>query len=110
MSSSLSENRPGSSIGVIGLGLMGTALAERLLDHGYRLLVWNRSPKKAEPLIARGAKWSANPFVKCPRIIISLYTTEVVEQVLKQMSDGLHAGRIILDTTTGDPAQTTALG
>ncbi len=34
-------------IGVVGLGLMGTALAGRLLEHDYRVVVWNRTRAKA---------------------------------------------------------------
>jgi len=97
-------------IGMIGLGLMGTALTERLLEHGYRVLVWNRTREKAAPLIARGAEWNDNPLAACDRVIISLYTSDVVEAVLEQMRDGLRAGQIVLDTTTGEPAQTAALG
>jgi 3-hydroxyisobutyrate dehydrogenase-like beta-hydroxyacid dehydrogenase len=48
-------------VGVIGLGLMGTALTERLLEHNYRVAVWNRTREKAAPLLARGAVWSDNP-------------------------------------------------
>lgn len=97
-------------IGVVGLGLMGTAITERLLEHGYRVVVWNRTRAKAEPLIARGAEWSDNPLIACDRVILSLYTSDVVESVLEQMRDGLRAGQIILDTTTGEPAQSAALG
>ncbi|HOX01280.1 MAG TPA: NAD(P)-dependent oxidoreductase [Candidatus Paceibacterota bacterium] len=97
-------------IGVVGLGLMGTALTERLLEHGYRVAVWNRSREKAAPLIGRGATWADNPLAQCERVIISLYTTEVVEAVLARFDDGLHAGQILLDTTTGEPEQTGALG
>lgn len=97
-------------IGVIGLGLMGTALTERLLEHGYRVVVWNRTRAKAAPLLAQGAEWSDNPLSSCDRVIISLYTTEVVEEVLGQMDSGLHADQILLDTTTGDPVRTAALG
>ena len=50
------ETRPDKEIvGVIGLGLMGTALTERLLEQGYRVAVWNRTRAKADPLLARGA-------------------------------------------------------
>lgn len=98
------------TIGVIGLGLMGTALTERLLEHGYHVLVWNRTRAKAGPLLARGAVWSDNPLADCERVIISLYTTDIVEQVLAQLDAGLQAGQIILDTTTGEPEQTAALG
>jgi 3-hydroxyisobutyrate dehydrogenase-like beta-hydroxyacid dehydrogenase len=98
------------SIGVIGLGLLGTALAERLIAGGYPTVVWNRSPSKADQLIAAGATWSDNPLLECEIVVICLYTTEVVEEVLGNMKAGLRSGQIIIDTTTGDPAQTSALG
>lgn len=97
-------------VGMIGLGLMGTALTERLLEHGSRVTVWNRTREKADSLLTRGAQWSDNPLAICDRVIISLYTTEVVEVVLAELDAGLHAGQIILDTTTGEPEQTAALG
>jgi 3-hydroxyisobutyrate dehydrogenase-like beta-hydroxyacid dehydrogenase len=102
--------RDNELIGLIGLGLMGTALTERLLEHGYRVAVWNRTAAKAEPIIAQGAEWCENPLVTCKRVIISLYTTDIVEQVLEQLEQGLHPGQVVVDTTTGDPAQTAALG
>lgn len=105
------ETRPDKEIvGVIGLGLMGTALTERLLEHGYCVAVWNRTRAKADPLLARGAHWRDNPLTSCDRVIISLYTTAVVQEVLAELEAGLHAGQILLDTTTGEPAQTAALG
>lgn len=99
-----------AKIGVVGLGLMGSAMAARLLEHGFEVVVWNRSREKAESLIAQGAQWSDNPFRDCDRVIISLYTTSVVEDVLDQLSDGLHSGLMVIDTTTGEPDQTAALG
>ena len=39
----------------LGLGRMGTAMAGRLLDAGFPLAVWNRTPAKADGLVARGA-------------------------------------------------------
>jgi 3-hydroxyisobutyrate dehydrogenase-like beta-hydroxyacid dehydrogenase len=99
-----------SKIGVIGLGLLGSALVERLLGAGFSVLVHNRTREKAAPLLEMGAQWSDNPFSDCDRVLISLYTTEVVEQVLAQMEGGLRPGQIIIDTTTGDPEQTAALG
>ena len=104
------ETRPDKEIvGVIGLGLMGTALTERLLEHSYHVAVWNRTRAKADPLLAQGAQWSDNPLTSCDRVIISLYTTEVVQAVLAELEAGLHAGQILLDTTTGEPEQTAAL-
>lgn len=42
-------------IGWIGLGRMGYPMAERLLNAGYDVRVWNRTRAKAEPLAAKGA-------------------------------------------------------
>lgn len=97
-------------IGVIGLGLLGTALAERLIGGGYRVQVWNRSREKAESLLAAGAEWSDNPLIDCNQVVICLYTTPIVEEVLDSLETGLHDGQILIDTTTGDPSQTAALG
>src|SRR5437867_1887341 len=95
-------------IGLIGLGLMGTALAERFLECGRNVVLWNRTRAKAEPLLARGAQWAENPFATCSRVILSLYTTEVVMEVLDRMETKFRPGQIILDTATGDPAKSTA--
>ncbi len=43
------------TIGWIGIGRMGYAMVERLLDAGYNVKVWNRTRSKAEPLVAKGA-------------------------------------------------------
>jgi len=97
-------------VGVIGLGLLGTALCERLLGGGYPVFVYNRTRDKAKPLIALGAEWSDNPLVECDRLVISLYTTDIVAEVLQQLESGLRAGQVFIDTTTGDPTETAALG
>lgn len=105
-------DRPGNvdkQVGVIGLGLMGTAIAERLLEHGYRVSVWNRSPEKAEPLRRLGAVWSDNPLASCRRVIVSLYSSDVVAEVIERMAPGLSAGQVIVDTTTGEPSDAVTL-
>lgn len=104
-------------IGVIGLGLMGTAITERLLEQGFHVFVWNRTKEKADSLFAFGAEWSNNPLADCDRVVISLYTSEVVESVVQQMLDDLQAnpsngalhGKILIDTTTGAPEQSAAM-
>ncbi len=98
----MADKRP--TIGVIGLGLMGSAMADRLLHHGYHVFVWNRSPEKADEFIARGAVWSDHPLRETDRIIISLYSSQVVSSIIQSMADDLHSGLILVDTTTGEPA------
>ncbi len=43
-------------IGWIGIGRMGTPMAERLLKAGHDVSIWNRTRAKAEPLAAKGGK------------------------------------------------------
>jgi 3-hydroxyisobutyrate dehydrogenase-like beta-hydroxyacid dehydrogenase len=116
-------NTPQKRIGVIGLGLMGTAMTKRLLEYGYEPIVWNRTREKADSLFELGAEWSDNPLAECDRVIISLYTSDVVESVLGQLLASLHNhhqvsldhqvspthGKILIDTTTGAPEQSVAL-
>lgn len=95
------------AVGIIGLGLMGTAMTERLLEHGWQVRVWNRSRNKAEPLIEMGAVWSDNPLAECARVIVSLFDSQAVHDVLESMRASLRPGQIIIDTTTGEPDQST---
>jgi 3-hydroxyisobutyrate dehydrogenase-like beta-hydroxyacid dehydrogenase len=47
-------------VGFIGLGNMGVGMAANLLKGGHRVTVYNRTPAKAEPLIAQGARLAAS--------------------------------------------------
>ena len=49
------------SIAFLGLGIMGSGMAKRLLGAGYPLTVYNRNAEKAKPLVAAGAKLAATP-------------------------------------------------
>jgi 3-hydroxyisobutyrate dehydrogenase len=48
-------------ISFLGLGLMGAAMARRLLDHGFELTVWNRNAGRAHALIEAGARLAKTP-------------------------------------------------
>jgi 3-hydroxyisobutyrate dehydrogenase-like beta-hydroxyacid dehydrogenase len=48
-------------IGFIGLGAMGAAIAQNLLESGHDLRVFNRNPARAEPLRAAGATVASSP-------------------------------------------------
>lgn len=94
---------------MVGLGLMGSAMATRLLKAGWRVHVWNRTPGKAQPLVARGATWTDQPLATSSRIVVSLYDSRAVAEVLDAMLPGARPGVTILDTTTGDPGDVEAL-
>ena len=103
------------TVGVIGTGLVGSAVAELLVQAGYHALVWNRTRAAAERLIPVGARAADTPSAvgaACRRVFVSVMTTAQVA-ALVEGEDGLLAGspqtRYILDTTTGDPDETMAL-
>lgn len=58
-SSTGDEKQP--SVGFLGLGIMGTAMARNLIMAGYDVTVWNRSTSKCDPLISEGAKRGESP-------------------------------------------------
>lgn len=103
------------NVGVLGTGLVGTALAELLLEAGYRVWVWNRTPAKTQPLCARGALPADTPAAvgtRCRRVFISVMTTRIVADLVEGPAGLLSPGFVtehILDTTTGDPDETSAL-
>src|ERR1041385_5366537 len=49
------------NISLLGTGIMGTPIAERILSSGEPLIVYNRTVEKAKPLMEQGAKWAASP-------------------------------------------------
>src|SRR5438270_40593 len=50
-----------AKVAFLGLGLMGTPMASRLLDAGNDVTVWNRTPERTQPLADRGASAAATP-------------------------------------------------
>ena len=64
------------SIGFLGLGKMGEVMAPLLLEAGYDLSVWNRSPEKADFLVDLGAKKVLTPAILASTtdIVISMLT------------------------------------
>ena len=50
-----------SKIAFLGLGMMGSRMAARLLEAGHELAVWNRTPARAAPLVELGATAASSP-------------------------------------------------
>jgi 3-hydroxyisobutyrate dehydrogenase-like beta-hydroxyacid dehydrogenase len=102
-------------LGLIGLGLVGSALAERFLAAGFAVLGFDIDAVRREELRARGgsvADSAADVARRSPRIVLSLPDSEIVRAVLEPLRPALaaRAGTIVVDTTTGDPEPTAALG
>jgi 3-hydroxyisobutyrate dehydrogenase-like beta-hydroxyacid dehydrogenase len=71
------------NVGFIGLGHMGSGMAVNLIKAGHRVTVYNRTPGKAEPLVARGAKAAASVAEACrgDAVMTMLANDEAVESV-----------------------------
>jgi 3-hydroxyisobutyrate dehydrogenase-like beta-hydroxyacid dehydrogenase len=72
-----------STLGWLGTGRMGTAMAVRLLDAGRPVNVWNRTPAKTGPLAARGARVvdSIAALAGCDVVFITVTSSADLEQV-----------------------------
>jgi 3-hydroxyisobutyrate dehydrogenase-like beta-hydroxyacid dehydrogenase len=101
---------PRPVVGLIGLGNMGTAFAERLLDAGYPLVVSNRTPEKAEALAARSAAVPASPAQLAEQadvILTSLADDEAFESVATAAIAAARPGSVLVDLSTVSPAAST---
>lgn len=97
---------PRPAVGLIGLGNMGSALAERLLGAGYPLTVHNRSPEKAADLLARGAApaETAGELAAAADIVVtSLSDDAALEAVAAEIVSQAGPGTVLVDTSTVSP-------
>jgi 3-hydroxyisobutyrate dehydrogenase-like beta-hydroxyacid dehydrogenase len=81
-------------VGLIGLGVMGAPLAERLLDAGHALTLYNRTREKAEPPLARGAAWADSPAAVAAEteVVLSIVSDPAAVEAITFSSDGILAG------------------
>ncbi len=99
----MSEN-----IGFIGLGSLGMPIAVNLLQAGYALTVYNRTPEKAEPLVAQGARQAVRPAdaVTAGGIVATLvWDDQALEDVVnsEDFLDCLGPGGIHVSMSTVSP-------
>jgi 3-hydroxyisobutyrate dehydrogenase-like beta-hydroxyacid dehydrogenase len=100
-------------IGIIGLGLVGSALAERLMAAGFDVSGYDINPARVEEFQAAGgasAPTALEAARGCPLVLLSLPTSEIGAAVIEQIEPGLAPGVTVVDTTTGEPEQMAAFG
>jgi 3-hydroxyisobutyrate dehydrogenase-like beta-hydroxyacid dehydrogenase len=105
-------NRRIRPIGLIGLGLMGNAIAERLLAARFTVLGWDIALAARNAFTKLGgqtATRATDVFTRCDRILLTLPDSRITHAVLREAAPILHYGHIIADTTTGDPHDTEEL-
>ena len=103
------------TIAVIGLGRMGSGMAQSIHKAGYALIVWNRSSAKTAPFAAAGAQVAATPreaAAAADVVLTSLLDDDSVISMM-QADDGILAGLpkagVHLSTTTISPKASSRL-
>lgn len=99
------------AIALLGTGLLGAAIGERLLRCGHRLTVWNRNPERCAPLLELGATAAGTPAAAvagADLVITVLSDGPVTAAVLEQAGAAL-AGRLVLQMATIAPGESQAL-
>ena len=102
-------------IGVCGIGRMGAALVERLLQQGYAVSVWNRTRAKAEALVAAGATVAATATDlarDCDIVISSMSDDAALESAYRGdrgLLAGARTGKLFIEMSTVRPETVVAL-
>ncbi len=93
--------KPG--LGFIGMGHMGSHMAQRLLDADYQLTVYDRTREKAKALGQRGARVAQTPkdlAANCQVVMACVTDDEAQHDVMfgpEGALAGIHAGSVIID-------------
>ena len=94
------------NIGIIGTGLMGSAIAERLLERGFTVYIYNRTKQRSDPLVRKGGIRVGNPSElgkKCNYVIISVTDGNAVKEILFGNNGLIYSNNnqlSIIDTST----------
>ena len=94
-------------MGLIGLGHMGTAIAERVLEAGFPLHVYNRTRVKAEAVAGRGASVAGSAAELAARVdvvLTSLSDDEALESVAQELLPAARPDTVLVDMSTVSPA------
>ncbi|MDL5204373.1 NAD(P)-dependent oxidoreductase [Streptomyces sp. ALI-76-A] len=98
------------TVGVLGTGIMGAAMARNLARAGHTVRAWNRTRAKAEPLTADGVTVTGTPAEAvrgADAVLTMLYDGPAVLDVMREAADALRPGTAWVQSTT---AGTEAIG
>ncbi|MFD4744377.1 NAD(P)-dependent oxidoreductase [Streptomyces rubiginosohelvolus] len=97
---------PRTPVTVVGLGSMGSALAEAFIGAGHPVTVWNRTPAKAAPIVAQGAVHarSADEAVAASGLVITCLTTYDDTLAVLGPAAATLDGRALVTLNSGSPA------
>jgi 3-hydroxyisobutyrate dehydrogenase/2-hydroxy-3-oxopropionate reductase len=96
-----------TAIAVVGLGAMGSRIAERLIGAGHELVVWNRTREKGERLAAHGAAIATSPADAAARVELAITMVRDAEALRAVVTGerGIAAGAppTLIDMSTVGP-------
>jgi 2-hydroxy-3-oxopropionate reductase len=99
------------TVGLVGLGLMGEVLAERLMAAGFGVLGHDIDAARNAQLQALGGEaGSLAEVARCDCIVLAVFDTDQVEEVVEALRPNVGPGTIVLCTSTCDPDRIAALG
>ena len=99
-----------TKIAFLGMGLMGTRMATRLVQAGFEVAVWNRSPAACESVLSLGAKpLQLSEIGQYPVILSCLADDHAVQAVFDQIEPFLTAQQVIVDFSSLSVDQTQKL-
>ena len=90
-------------VGVLGVGLMGSAMAHRLLDQDIEVVAWDRNPEQVTALEERGAKRANEPaevVLGADVVITMLATAPIVLEVVEPLLENWPEETIWLQTSS----------
>lgn len=91
----LNEN---TKIAFLGMGLMGSRMASRLIEAGFNVAVWNRTSTACAPLVQQGAQLlKLDDIASYPVILTCLSDDQAVDAVFKQIEKYLTSKQVIVD-------------
>jgi 3-hydroxyisobutyrate dehydrogenase-like beta-hydroxyacid dehydrogenase len=104
------HDRQGAGVTVLGMGPMGRALARAFLAGDHPTTVWNRTPGRAEDLVAAGAVQAAavaDAVAASPLVVVCVLDYDAVDVIVAAAGDVLK-GRTLLSLTAGSPVRARA--
>ncbi|NEY32642.1 NAD(P)-binding domain-containing protein [Streptomyces sp. PRKS01-65] len=107
MTTQRSTDQHRKPVTLLGLGPMGLSLAQTLLRRGHPLTLWNRSPEKADGLVAEGARrarTAAEAVAASPVTLVCLAGYATMYEVLEPAAAALE-GRSLVNLCSGTPAE-----
>ena len=95
------------TVSCVGLGLLGSAMTSRLIDHGWQVSGFDISAQRCDEFAEAGGHpaGSASKAARHSLVMLSLPTSEIATSVLAEVEADLPDGAIVVDTTTGSPTQ-----